>query len=32
MVPEHTRPYLNRLADELIRELPWAYSNPIFVE
>ncbi len=32
MVPEHTRPYLNRRADELIRELPWAYGNPIFVE
>lgn len=32
IVPEHTRPYLNRLADDLIRELPWAYSNPIYVE
>jgi len=32
IVPEHTRPYLNRLADGLIRELPWAYSNPIYVE
>nr|NIS28778.1 hypothetical protein [Actinomycetota bacterium]NIW26031.1 hypothetical protein [Actinomycetota bacterium] len=32
IVPEHTRAYLGNIADDLIRELPWAYSNPIFVE
>ncbi len=31
MVPEHTRPYLRRSADALIREKIWVYSNPIFV-
>ena len=32
MVPEHTRPYLDRIADDLIREVVWVYSNPIYVE
>ncbi|MBX7192279.1 MAG: hypothetical protein K1X94_09485 [Sandaracinaceae bacterium] len=31
MVPEHARPYLGRFADELVREVPWVYSNPIDV-
>ena len=31
MVPEHTRPFLGRRADALIREVVWVYSNPIFV-
>ena len=32
MVPEHARPYVAAVADELIREQTWVYSNPIFVE
>lgn len=32
MVPEHTRPFLGSRADSLIREIPWVYSNPIYVE
>lgn len=32
MVPEHTRPYVELSADDLIREQVWVYSNPIFVE
>jgi hypothetical protein len=31
IVPEHTRPYLGRLADTLIREHAWVYANPIYV-
>lgn len=31
MVPEHARPYLGRWADELVREVVWIYSNPVFV-
>ncbi|MDQ3032198.1 MAG: hypothetical protein M3Y87_07270 [Myxococcota bacterium] len=31
MIPEHARPYLGRFADELIREVVWVYSNPIYV-
>jgi hypothetical protein len=31
MIPEHARPALGRRADSLIREIPWVYSNPIFV-
>ncbi len=32
MVPEHTRPFIEASADDLIREQVWVYSNPIFVE
>lgn len=32
MIPEHARPFLDRFADELIRDVPWVYSNPIYVE
>ncbi len=32
ILPEHARPYLGRLDDELLRELVWVYSNPIYVE
>jgi hypothetical protein len=31
MIPEHARPALGERADALIREVPWVYSNPIFV-
>ncbi|MBN8609881.1 MAG: hypothetical protein J0L92_04825 [Deltaproteobacteria bacterium] len=31
IVPEHARPYLARSADELVREVPWVYANPIYV-
>lgn len=31
MTPEHARPYLGSFADELIREVVWIYSNPIYV-
>ena len=31
LVPEHARPYLGRSADELVREVPWVYANPIYV-
>lgn len=31
MTPEHTRPYVETRADRLIHEVPWVYSNPIFV-
>jgi hypothetical protein len=31
MVPEHTRPYLGRIATQLIHDVPWVYSNPIYV-
>lgn len=31
MLPEHARPALGTRADLLIREIPWVYSNPIFV-
>ncbi len=30
LVPEHARPYLGRYADELVREVPWVYANPIY--
>ena len=32
MMPEHTRPYVEASADELVREQVWVYSNPIFIE
>lgn len=32
IVPEHARPALGAKADSLIRELPWVYANPIFIE
>lgn len=32
IVPEHARPYLGAFADELVREVPWIYSNPIYVD
>ena len=32
IVPEHTRPYLGREADSMIRDVPWVYSSPIHVE
>ena len=32
MLPEHARPFLGSLADDLVREVPWIYSNAIFVE
>jgi hypothetical protein len=32
LTPEHARPYLGSLADSLVREVPWIYSNAIFVE
>lgn len=32
MTPEHARPYLGRFADDLVHELVWVYSNPIYVE
>ena len=32
MIPEHTRPYLGAYADMLIHEVPWVYTNPIYVE
>jgi hypothetical protein len=32
LVPEHARPFLGGLADSLVREVPWIYSNAIFVE
>jgi hypothetical protein len=31
MVPNHARAALGRRADTLVREVPWVYSNPIFV-
>jgi hypothetical protein len=31
IVPEHTRPYLDSLADTLIQSRPWILSNPIHV-
>lgn len=31
MIPEHARPVLGSRGESLIRELPWVYSNPIFV-
>jgi hypothetical protein len=31
MVPEHARPYVARFADDLVREVVWVYSNPIYV-
>jgi len=31
MVPYHLRPRLGSLADTLIHEYPWLYSNPIYV-
>jgi hypothetical protein len=31
MTPEHARPYLGRFADELVREVVWVYSGPIYV-
>jgi len=31
MVPEHARPHLGRLADSLVREVVWVYSNTIYV-
>ncbi|MCC7541088.1 MAG: succinate dehydrogenase assembly factor 2 [Deltaproteobacteria bacterium] len=32
IVPEHVRPYIARIADRLVREHVWVYSNPIWVE
>jgi hypothetical protein len=32
LTPEHARPFLGSLADSLVREVPWIYSNAIFVE
>lgn len=32
IVPEHARPYLGTSADALIHEVPWVYTNPIYVE
>lgn len=32
MVPDHARPYLGRFADDLVHEVTWIYSNPIYVE
>jgi hypothetical protein len=31
MIPEHARQYVRLRADELIHEVPWVYSNPIFI-
>lgn len=31
MTPDHARPYLGALADELVHELVWVYSGPIYV-
>ncbi len=31
IVPEHARPYLGALADELVREMAWIYSGVIYV-
>jgi len=31
IVPEHARPYLGRLGDELVKEYLWIYANPVFV-
>ena len=31
IVPEHARPYLGRLGDELVKEYAWIYANPVFV-
>jgi hypothetical protein len=31
MVPHHARPFLAAEADALIREVPWIYSNPVYV-
>ncbi len=31
MTPDHARPYLGALADELVHELVWIYSGPIYV-
>jgi hypothetical protein len=31
MTPEHARPYLGALADELVHEVVWIYSSPIYV-
>jgi len=31
IVPHHAEPQLGRFAAELIREVPWVYSNPIYV-
>lgn len=32
MVPDHARPYLGRMADDLVHERVWIYTNPIYVE
>jgi hypothetical protein len=32
IIPEHARPYLGRLADTLVKEYVWVYSNPVFVD
>jgi hypothetical protein len=31
MVPHHARPFLAAEADALVREVPWIYSNPVYV-
>lgn len=31
VTPHHAGPYLGRLADRLVREIVWVYSNPIHV-
>lgn len=31
MIPEHARPALGARGAPLVREVPWVYSNPIFV-
>lgn len=31
IVPEHARAHLGRLADTLVKEYAWVYSNPVFV-
>jgi hypothetical protein len=31
MVPAHARPYVGRLADEIVQEVVWIYASPIFV-
>jgi hypothetical protein len=31
MTPHHAEPYLGRFVADLVREVPWVYSNPIYV-